>query len=175
MDLDKKNIWPVNWLPIVDEISAGFKLDLDGIHGLPHWSRVLENGMRLAQHTGANPSVISAFALLHDCQRENDGFDPQHGMRGAELGKLMRSRLPSLSDIEFGLFYEAAAYHSDGLIDGDVTVQTCWDADRLDLYRVGIRPNPHFLCTEAARHPDIIVWAVDRSARETVSQTNNGF
>ena len=161
--LDKTNIWPVSWLPIVDEISVGFKLDLDGIHGLPHWSRVLVNGLRLAEQTGANRPVIVAFALLHDCQRENDGYDPEHGIRGAELGRLMRSRLPSLSDIEFSLFYEASAYHSDGFLDGDVTVQTCWDSDRLDLYRVGIRPNPNFLCTEAARQPDILEWAVGRS------------
>lgn len=169
------NSWPVSWLPIVDEISNSFKLDLNGIHGQPHWSRVLTNGLRLAKQTSANHSVIVAFALLHDCQRENDGYDPQHGMRGAELGKLMRFRLPSLSDIEFDLFYEAAAYHSDGLLDGDVTVQTCWDADRLDLYRVGIRPNPAFLCTEAARHPDIIKWAVNRSVRKNISHTNNDF
>ena len=159
----ENNIWPVNWLTIVDEIITGFKLDLNGIHGFPHWSRVLANGFRLAEQTGANHSVLVAFSLLHDCQRENDGYDPEHGMRGAELGSLMRQRLPSLSDIEFNLFYEAAAYHSDGLLDGDLTVQTCWDADRLDLYRVGIRPDPDRLCTEAAKHPDMIKWAVDRS------------
>jgi hypothetical protein len=36
-------------------------------------------------------------------------------------------------------------------LDGDITVQTCWDADRLDLPRVGIQPLPQFLCTEAAK------------------------
>ncbi len=161
--LEKSSMWPRSWLPLVYEISAGFKLDLNGIHGLPHWSRVLVNGLHLAGQTGANRAVIVAFSLLHDCQRENDGHDPEHGVRGAELGKSMRSQLPSLSDIEFNLFYEAAVYHSDGHLDGDVTVQTCWDADRLDLYRVGIRPRPERLCTEFARQPDIIEWAVNRS------------
>ena len=42
-------------------------------------------------------------------------------------------------------------HHSDGRVDADVTVQTCWDADRLDLGRVGKRPDPRLLCTPAAR------------------------
>lgn len=33
---------------------------------------------------------------------------------------------------------KALAYHSDGYTEGDITVQVCWDADRLDLGRVGI-------------------------------------
>lgn len=161
--LDRISLWPTHWLPIVEEVSSGFILDIYGVHGLPHWCRVLENGLRLAEKTGANPSVIIAFALFHDCQRENEYDDPSHGLRGAELGKVLRPLLPSLSDTEFDLFYEAAAYHSDGLMDGDITVQTCWDADRLDLYRVGIKPNPNRLCTDAARQPAIMEWAINRS------------
>ena len=29
---------------------------------------------------------------------------------------------------------------------------TCWDPDRLDLGRVGITPNPRYLCTDAAKN-----------------------
>ena len=39
---------------------------------------------------------------------------------------------------------------------GKVTVQACWDVSRLDLDRVGIRPNTSKLCTEAARCPDLL-------------------
>jgi uncharacterized protein len=42
-------------------------------------------------------------------------------------------------------------------------VQTCWDADRLDLGRVGKRPDPRRLCTPAARDRDVIEWAYRRS------------
>jgi uncharacterized protein len=45
-----------------------------------------------------------------------------------------------------------------------VTVLTCWDADRLDLGRVGIRPAPRLLCTSAARDPATIAWAFERGA-----------
>ena len=42
-------------------------------------------------------------------------------------------------------------------------VQCCWDADRLDLGRVGIRACPDRLCTAAGRTPKIIEWAWLRS------------
>jgi len=54
-----------------------------------------------------------------------------------------------------------------------VTVQTCWDADRPDLYRVGIKPNPDLLCTEIARQPGIIEWAVNRSIGEYELRSDN--
>jgi uncharacterized protein len=49
-----------------------------------------------------------------------------------------------------------------------MTVLTCWDADRLDLGRVGIKPNPHRLCTAAARDPMMIEWAYKRSIRSNL-------
>lgn len=48
---------------------------------------------------------------------------------------------------------------------GDVTVQTCWDADRLDLGRVGTRPDRRYLCTIAAKEKATIDWAYERSVR----------
>jgi uncharacterized protein len=51
------------------------------------------------------------------------------------------------------------------MLDGNITVQTCWDADRLDLGRVGTTPDPRYLCTAAAKQSDIIEWALRRSQR----------
>jgi hypothetical protein len=64
---------------------------------------------------------------------------------------------------ELDLLHRACSAHSDGLTDADVTVQVCWDADRLDLGRVGIEPSPARLCTQAARDPKMIAWAYRRS------------
>ena len=50
-----------------------------------------------------------------------------------------------------------------GLTRGDITVITCWDADRLDLGRVRKRPNPKYLCTEFAKQKSTIEWAYKRS------------
>jgi hypothetical protein len=53
------------------------------------------------------------------------------------------------------------------LTRGPVTLLACWDADRLDLVRVGIRPQTHLLCTEAARNNRILEWAYGRSLLST--------
>jgi len=47
----------------------------------------------------------------------------------------------------------------------EVTVQTGWDADRLDLGRVGIVPRPDKLCTAQARDPVLLERAYRRSVR----------
>mgnify|MGYP001359605591 CR=1 FL=1 len=59
--------------------------------------------------------------------------------------------------------HEACAHHTGGATEADVTVQTCWDADRLDLPRAGVTVSPKRLCTVAAREKAIITWAEERS------------
>lgn len=142
-----------------------FALDWRGIHGAPHWARVRLNGLRVAQHTGATIEVVEYFALLHDCRRQHDGRDPDHGRRGAELAHSLRGSLVLLPDSDFERLHYACVHHSAGLTEADVTVQTCWDADRLDLGRVGIRPHPSRLCTSAARSPAMIERAYRASVR----------
>ena len=39
----------------------------------------------------------------------------------------------ALSDAEMDLLTEALKHHSDGYTRADITVQLCWDADRLKL------------------------------------------
>ena len=51
------------------------------------------------------------------------------------------------------------------LTEADVTVQTCWDADRLDLGRVGTTSKAEYLCTDAGKDPDMIGWAHGRAKR----------
>ncbi len=58
---------------------------------------------------------------------------------------------------------EALKYHSDGYTRADIIVQVCWDADRLDLGRVGIKPAPHRLCTASAKSVDVLEAAYERS------------
>jgi uncharacterized protein len=62
-------------------VAPVFRLDLrDGIHGIPHWSRVWYHGRRLAHSLDVNPAILAWFAFLHDSQRYNDHRDPQHGI-----------------------------------------------------------------------------------------------
>lgn len=142
-----------------------YALPLHGIHGISHWARVYENGSRIAEKTHANVKIVQLFALFHDSKRQSEGADPEHGVRGAEYAVAFhQAALLDLSDQEFDLLYCACADHTDGLIKADITVQTCWDADRLDLYRVGILPDPALLCTRAAKSHELREWANTRAA-----------
>jgi uncharacterized protein len=146
---------------ILKAILAGYALPIDGAHGIVHWARVLENGLKVAESNGADLEVVTLFALFHDSRRINECRDDGHGLRGAEFADSLRGELVHLDNARFDLLYEACRLHTDGLVEADPTLQACWDADRLDLGRVGILPKPHRLCTEAAR--DLIDWAHDRA------------
>jgi uncharacterized protein len=118
-------------------------------HGVEHWRRVAENGASLVEETpGADPHVVVAFAAIHDSQRRNEYHDPHHGQRAANLA----------NDVDLGLnlaqlvtLRHACEFHDKGLLSIDPTIGCCWDADRLDLPRVGIQPDPALLSTQAAK------------------------
>ena len=111
----------------------------------------------------------SLFALFHDCCREDEHDDPEHGLRSARWVEQMarRGRLPGLARPELRDLVQACAEHSEGRTSGPLLVMICWDADRLDLGRVGIEPDPARLCTEAARamRPHAHRWAEGRPYR----------
>jgi uncharacterized protein len=158
----------MNLKPLVHRILGEYPLRWDGPHGVGHWARVLENGLRLAETTGAKVEVVQLFAVFHDARRVSDGGDGDHGRRGAEFAAELRGDLFKLPDADFDLLYEACGAHSDGLIEGDITIQTCWDADRLDLGRVGMIPAPKLLCTPPAKTWEMIQWADGRAGFEVV-------
>jgi len=140
-----------------------FALDWKGIHGVSHWVRVRENGLVLAESTGARTNVVELFALFHDSRRANDDHDPEHGERAAAFAKSLAGSVFDLDPLDLELLMEACRGHSDGHTEGEITVLTCWDADRLDLGRIGIQPDPLRLCTDAAREPDVLEQAIRRS------------
>ncbi|MFC2088303.1 hypothetical protein ACFLSX_01780 [Calditrichota bacterium] len=121
------------------------------IHGPDHWRRVEQNGIYIAEKVGADISVIKLFALFHDSRRRNDSVDPGHGRRGAEFGKKLRDEFPDISNEQFDLFYDACKYHTRRIHTKNITMGVCWDADRLDLGRIGINPSIKFLNTEIAK------------------------
>lgn len=61
---------------VLKAILEDYALPINGDHGVVHWARVFENGLRLAKETGANIEVISLFAVLHDSRRINEITDP---------------------------------------------------------------------------------------------------
>ena len=156
---------------LIEAIRKQYLLPWNGTHGIGHWARVLENGLCITERlANVNTGVVELFAIFHDAKRTNEGFDTEHGYRGAELAKELRGSLFELSDEEFDLLYTACCFHTDGHTESDITVQTCWDADRLDLGRVGIAPHPRYLCTTAAKDPALIAWADSRARLGIVPQ-----
>lgn len=143
MEIDFDALWTM--------ISAPIAVRAASLHGPEHWRRVERNGRLLASQTGANLNVVRLFALFHDCRRVNDGWDPGHGARGADFAESLRGRSFQLSDKDFAILQYACIWHADGVTHDDVTIATCWDADRLDLGRVGILPEPKRMCTPFGR------------------------
>jgi len=158
----KSHIWHPN---LVRFVAHEFALPLTSIHGPAHWARVRNNGLRLANINGADTQVIELFALFHDSCRENDWDDPGHGSRGADLLAFCyyEEKLLPLDEEIIHQAMIACDHHTDGESHWDLGVATCWDADRLDLWRAGIIPDPDRLCTDAARQPEEINRAIVNS------------
>ena len=147
----------------IDMLAAGRAY----VEGESLWSKNQKEAvfhlLRFAE-TGANVEVVSLFAVLHDSRRINEVTDPEHGPRAAEFAVELRGSVFDLDDHEFRLLYRACEGHTHERNHHDVTIQTCWDSDRLDLGRVGIMPHPSRLCTEFAKRPDTIKWADGRAS-----------
>lgn len=155
---------------LIEILRKHFTLDWHGVHGASHWARVRENGLRLASLNGANVHVVELFAFIHDSCRVNEWHDPEHGVRaGVFAHKLAKSSVISLHPNELELLVYACNGHSLGYNHPEITISTCWDADRLDLGRVGNKPDPVKLCTAAAKLPEMIEWAYSRSIKNDLS------
>jgi uncharacterized protein len=129
-----------------------YRLDWNGIHGVKHWSRVRANGLALAKITGANPVVVELFAFLHDSCRVNEGHDSSHGFRAGELATRLHGLYFRIDQFDLNLLIAACQGHTEVESHDDPTIGTCWDADRLDLWRVDITPDPDQLCTIAGKN-----------------------
>ena len=114
-------------------------------------------GIHLAERVpGVDGLVLLLFAMIHDSQRRNDGHDPQHGARAARFAGAFADLLePAQLDV----LVEACRDHAGGRVSSDPTIGVCFDADRLNLWRVGIAPSAAFLSTAVAREPRTIAWA----------------
>jgi uncharacterized protein len=149
----------------LEEIRLQFRLDWLGCHGAGHWARVLENGLTLCCGVPeARADVVVLFALFHDSCRWNEHRDPEHGDRAAQLAEayFQKGRLP-LDPQGLKLLTDACRGHDQGRVSSEPTTGVCWDADRLDLARVGILPSSRFLSTAAARERDLLERCVKAS------------
>lgn len=145
-------------MTLLQSLKRDIKIDWWGHHGVRHWARVRRNGRVIARHfPGVDLQVLDLFAVLHDCMRESEDEDWQHAERSGLRIERREFRLPGLSHHQQALLARAVSHHNNPAVSPrDITVAACWNADRLDLGRVGITPREDLLC--AAALPPREVW-----------------
>lgn len=141
----------MNWTAIRQCAIQAFKLGPDSAHDYEHWDRVEKYAIYLTAQNGGDSEVARIFALLHDCQRQSEGRDPEHGPRAAAMAEQLCGQLFQLSPERLRLLTLACRDHEAGYVSANPTIGACWDADRLDLDRVGITPDPALLSTAAGK------------------------
>jgi uncharacterized protein len=122
------------------------------LHGDAHWRAVALAGLWIADRTpGADRAFIVTFAKLHDAQRQSDGRDPDHGARAAQRFQEAPADGYKPRTRRTREMVHALANHTAGVRANTLNVGICWDADRLNLWRVGIVPDRSLLTTPVAR------------------------
>jgi len=155
------NEFEINHSGLLNFIISQFGLDIDSVHGIKHWRKVWEIGNYLSGQTKADTKIINLFAYSHDAKRENEYDDLEHGKKARIFIKeLYHKKLFCISKSQLDKLSFACEHHNDPSAKStDVTIQTCWDADRLDLWRVGIVPDRHSLNTDFAKQEEVIrLW-----------------
>ena len=148
-----------HWKLIWQAVRSQFVLGAKSVHGPSHCCRAEAIALRLAKDSHADPIIVRLFAVLHDAKRESEYADPEHGHRASMLVSDYNGQYFQLDNDRVQILQEAIALHADGHRSKNVTIGTCWDADRLDLARLRIIVRPKYLSTKVASRPELINWA----------------
>jgi len=140
-----------------------FALGKDSYHGLSHWNRVLSNANFLSDHYDLNKDFVHHFAWLHDCCRENESHDPEHGARAAVFAKKIYKKQIQLPQDLFDKLLFTLENHNKGKVSEDLQIGICWDGDRLELGRVGIYPDAKYMSSPLAKDERLIDLCYERS------------
>jgi hypothetical protein len=160
---------------LIAEALKNAPLQNSPLHGVCHWVSVFRNAMVIAELAKLNSTlqefidpnldftaVAILFALFHDCRRHTEGEDLTHGAFGstALLSAIYGHSVFVHLEAEFAVAASACAMHT--VVDFQLehpcmeasktmdlqaafAIGMCLDADRLDLYRLGIEPHPKYL------------------------------
>lgn len=131
-------------------------------HGDGHWRRVAAAGLRLLPHVpDADPAVVYLFAAFHDSERLTDhGDDQHHGPRASVFATKLKGGPFDLTAVQMSKLIHACNFHTFQQNIEDPTIGVCYDADRLNLYRVLKYPDPYYFSTEEAKKNEVIEWGV---------------
>lgn len=139
-----KEFWEIIPVEVMKQVMNEFHLKNSVIHGISHWSRVFYYGATLSKIHNIDLEIIAYFSIFHDSKRMLEDDEPEHGPSAAEFFKKLDSIIfikPENKEI----IYEACRTHN--LVDStDIKeIGVCYDADRLDLWRVSLEPSDKYL------------------------------
>ena len=136
------------WHDLLAEARSGAMLRRSPVHGERHWRAVAAIGIGLHQQCAAiDPQDMLAFGMLHDCRREDEHSDPDHGPRAADALAGSRPLAALLDPAQRDVVLHACRIHTSARSLGpeaDRSCAACLDADRFTLRRVGTEPKRRF-------------------------------
>lgn len=139
---------PELWHDLLAEARSGAMLRRSPVHGERHWRSVAAIGLGLRQHCPAiDPQIMLAFGMLHDCRREDEHSDPDHGPRAADALADSKALAALLDARQREIVLRACRIHTSSPSlggDADRSCAACLDADRFTLRRVGTEPERRY-------------------------------
>jgi uncharacterized protein len=142
----------LDFFDILDHVQATAPSRRFPLHGEVHWRATAATGLMLADlDPRVDRATVLVYALLHDSQRQAGGVDADHGPRAARFADSLNQQRPFMGPERIEQLVFACRWHSNGLSVGNPTVGACWDADRLNLCRHNIAPDPKYLSLEVTR------------------------
>jgi hypothetical protein len=185
--------WLQKEITVADAIRVAIHdspLHTSEIHGFSHWASVMLNGLCLMKaqemlvtneldEKGITRKihdyvVLFLFSMFHDCRRWQEGRCTDHGAHGAmALYEAFGTECPAVRVaaeacmIHTGTTFPRAIYEgvkaNPVLADRFRIIGLCLDADRMDLTRLGQRPNAAFM---TLTHPEVHPYDLLREAME---------
>ncbi len=119
------------------------------LHGVSHLRRVAILSGRLANAVGEDVESAVVMGFLHDCARRNDKNDIEHARDSEVLARGLVERFYPHLDVD--RICEAIAGHADGEVTSDPFTGCLWDADRMELKRIGRTIDLDLLSTKVAK------------------------
>lgn len=148
MEINEKeaisDFWEIVPPKVLRRIMDEFSLKNSDVHGVNHWSRVYYYGHLLSKNHSIDLEIIAYFSIFHDSKRICEHEDPEHGYNGAEFFKKLESII-HLKPENKEIIYEACSKHNYQEQTNIKEIGVCFDADRLDLWRVDIQPYNRYL------------------------------